>query len=119
VRLDDGGDVPLQMDSCSAVVSNSLCLVASDEVIRPLSTPAADPRPKSFFLEGDEEEELKSETDQPSLPPKPRDLVACVAVLNNPEVRHHNTSRRTTVTSPPRAPKGVSFRSSRWRQVSR
>ncbi|XP_068452342.1 3-hydroxy-3-methylglutaryl-coenzyme A reductase-like [Clinocottus analis] len=56
-----------------------------DEVIRPLSAPAAaDPRPKSFFVE---EEGLESETDQPILPPpKPRDLVECVAVLNNPEL---------------------------------
>ncbi|XP_056274728.1 3-hydroxy-3-methylglutaryl-coenzyme A reductase-like [Pseudoliparis swirei] len=70
----------------SAAVPATSIEAERDEVIRPLSTPAADPRPKSFFLEGDEEEELKSETDQPSLPPKPRDLVACVAVLNNPEL---------------------------------
>ncbi|XP_075955407.1 3-hydroxy-3-methylglutaryl-coenzyme A reductase-like [Anarhichas minor] len=57
-----------------------------DEVIRPLSSPAAEPRPKSFFVEGDEEEEHKSETDQPSLPPMPRELNECVAIINNPEL---------------------------------
>ncbi|XP_040899134.1 3-hydroxy-3-methylglutaryl-coenzyme A reductase-like isoform X3 [Toxotes jaculatrix] len=62
-----------------------MCL-ESDEVIRPLSTPAADHQPKSFFVMGDEEEELKSETAQPILPPKPRGLDQCVAILNNPEL---------------------------------
>ncbi|XP_074493639.1 3-hydroxy-3-methylglutaryl-CoA reductase a [Sebastes fasciatus] len=57
-----------------------------DEVIRPLSAPAADPQPKSIFVMGEEQEGLKSETDQPSLPPKPRDLDECVAILNNPEL---------------------------------
>ncbi|KAM6944110.1 3-hydroxy-3-methylglutaryl-coenzyme A reductase-like [Lycodopsis pacificus] len=57
-----------------------------DEVIRPLSSPAAEPWPKSFFVAGDEEEEHKSETDQPSLPPMPRELNECVAIINNPEL---------------------------------
>ncbi|XP_029295546.1 3-hydroxy-3-methylglutaryl-CoA reductase a [Cottoperca gobio] len=57
-----------------------------DEVIRPLSAPAADPQPKSFFVEGEEEEELKEETNQPSTPPKNRDLDECVAILYNPEL---------------------------------
>uniref|UniRef100_A0A4W6FK64 3-hydroxy-3-methylglutaryl coenzyme A reductase n=1 Tax=Lates calcarifer TaxID=8187 RepID=A0A4W6FK64_LATCA len=55
-------------------------------VIRPLSSPAADPQPKSFFVIGDEEEEIKSETPQPALPLKPRGLDQCVAILNNPEL---------------------------------
>ncbi|KAJ4942193.1 hypothetical protein JOQ06_012059 [Pogonophryne albipinna] len=57
-----------------------------DEVIRPLSAPAADTQPKSHFVVGGEEEELKVENNQPSLPEKPRDLDQCVAILNNPEM---------------------------------
>ncbi|XP_033974106.1 3-hydroxy-3-methylglutaryl-CoA reductase a [Trematomus bernacchii] len=57
-----------------------------DEVIRPLSAPAADTQPKSHFVVGGEEEELKVESNQPSLPEKPRDLDQCVAILNNPEM---------------------------------
>lgn len=64
-----------------------LHLVSSDEVIRPLSAPAADPQPKSFFVVGEEEEEPKPNTDEPSFPPKPRGLDECVAILSNPEVR--------------------------------
>uniref|UniRef100_A0A8C2WYV1 3-hydroxy-3-methylglutaryl coenzyme A reductase n=1 Tax=Cyclopterus lumpus TaxID=8103 RepID=A0A8C2WYV1_CYCLU len=70
----------------SVTVPATFIKAERDEVIRPLSAPAADLRPKSFFVAGDEEEGLKSETDQPSLPPKPRDLVECVAVLNDPEL---------------------------------
>ncbi|XP_040026180.2 3-hydroxy-3-methylglutaryl-coenzyme A reductase-like isoform X2 [Gasterosteus aculeatus] len=55
-----------------------------DEVIRPLSAPAAGPQPKSFFVEGDEEREAEEE--QPSVLPGPRDLDACVAIINNPEL---------------------------------
>lgn len=66
-----------------------LHLVSLDEVIRPLSSPAADPQPKSFFVIGDEEEEIKSETPQPALPLKPRGLDQCVAILNNPEVTYN------------------------------
>uniref|UniRef100_A0A8D0AQ92 3-hydroxy-3-methylglutaryl coenzyme A reductase n=1 Tax=Sander lucioperca TaxID=283035 RepID=A0A8D0AQ92_SANLU len=57
-----------------------------DEVIRPLSVPAAEPQPKSFFVMGEEEERLKSETEQPSPATEPRDLDQCVAILNNPEL---------------------------------
>ncbi|KAI4821436.1 hypothetical protein KUCAC02_029370 [Chaenocephalus aceratus] len=57
-----------------------------DEVIRPLSAPAADTQPKSHFVVGGEEEELKVENNQPSLPEKPRELDQCVAILNNPEM---------------------------------
>lgn len=37
---------------------------------------------------GAEEEELKSEAAKLSLPFKARDLDQCVAILNNPEVKH-------------------------------
>ncbi|KAK5870563.1 hypothetical protein PBY51_003501 [Eleginops maclovinus] len=57
-----------------------------DEVIRPLAALAADTKPKSVFVVGGEEEVLKVEKDQPSLPEKPRDLDQCVAILNNPEM---------------------------------
>ncbi|XP_039660388.1 3-hydroxy-3-methylglutaryl-CoA reductase a [Perca fluviatilis] len=57
-----------------------------DEVIRPLSAPAAEPQPKSFFVVGEEEERLKSENEQPSPTAEPRDLDQCVAILNNPEL---------------------------------
>ncbi|KAK1892046.1 3-hydroxy-3-methylglutaryl-coenzyme A reductase [Dissostichus eleginoides] len=57
-----------------------------DEVIRPLSAPAADTQPKSHFVVGGGEEELKVENNQPSLPEKPRDPDQCVAILNNPEM---------------------------------
>ncbi|KAM7017740.1 3-hydroxy-3-methylglutaryl-coenzyme A reductase-like [Tautogolabrus adspersus] len=56
-----------------------------DEVIRPLSAPPADPQVKNVFVVG-EEEELKSESDQPSINTKPRDLDKCVSILNNPEL---------------------------------
>ncbi|KAM9360052.1 3-hydroxy-3-methylglutaryl-coenzyme A reductase-like isoform 2-T2 [Symphorus nematophorus] len=57
-----------------------------DEVIRPLSPPAADPQPKSFFVMGEEEEEEEVKTDEPSLPSEPRGLDECVSILNNPEL---------------------------------
>ncbi|XP_034728225.1 3-hydroxy-3-methylglutaryl-coenzyme A reductase-like [Etheostoma cragini] len=57
-----------------------------DEVIRPLSAPVAEPQPKSFFVVGEEEEEIKLETKQPSPITEPRDLDQCVAILNNPEL---------------------------------
>ncbi|KAG7236772.1 hypothetical protein INR49_000235 [Caranx melampygus] len=69
--------------SVAAVVSNQ---AEKDAVIRPLSTPAADPQPKSLFVMGAEEEELKSEAAKLSLPFKPRDLDQCAAILNNPEL---------------------------------
>ncbi|XP_020496820.1 3-hydroxy-3-methylglutaryl-CoA reductase a [Labrus bergylta] len=56
-----------------------------DEVIRPLSAPPAYPQVKSVFVVG-EEQELKSESDQPSINTKPRDLDQCVSILNNPEL---------------------------------
>ena len=65
-----------------------LHLISLDEVIRPLPAPATDPQPKSVFVVGEEEEELKSDTTQPNPPPKPRGLDECVAILNNPEVRY-------------------------------
>ena len=67
-----------------------LYLVSLDEVIRPLSAPATDPQPKSIFVVGGVEEEFKSKIDKPSLLQKPRGLEECVAILNNPEVRHYN-----------------------------
>ncbi|TMS01425.1 3-hydroxy-3-methylglutaryl-coenzyme A reductase [Larimichthys crocea] len=74
--------VPTQSPGVPAPINNA----ERDEVIRPLSAPAADPRPKSFFVVGEEEEELESENNQLSLPPKPRGLEECVAILNNPEL---------------------------------
>lgn len=71
-----------------------LHLVSLDEVIRPLSAPAADPQPKTIFVVGEEEEEPKSSTDESCFPPKPRGLDECVAILSNPEVR-----RSTNLTS--------------------
>lgn len=59
-----------------------------DEVIRPLSALAAENQSKSTFIVGDEEKELKSEAAVPSLPLEPRGLDQCLAILNNPEVKH-------------------------------
>uniref|UniRef100_UPI0037E8DB1B 3-hydroxy-3-methylglutaryl-CoA reductase a n=1 Tax=Semicossyphus pulcher TaxID=241346 RepID=UPI0037E8DB1B len=57
-----------------------------DVVIRPLSTPPADPQVKSVFAVGEEEDELRCEGDEPSLSTKPRDVDKCVSILNNPEL---------------------------------
>lgn len=64
-----------------------LCLVFLDEVIRPLIAPAADPQPKAAFVLGEEEEDPKALTEEPSIPAEARGLEECVAILNNPEVR--------------------------------
>nr|XP_020454860.1 3-hydroxy-3-methylglutaryl-coenzyme A reductase-like [Monopterus albus] len=69
---------------CMAVVA-SANKAEKDEVIQPLSAPAADTLPKGLFLVGEEEDELKSTTHL-SVPPKPRSLDKCVAILNNPEL---------------------------------
>ncbi|KAG8011601.1 3-hydroxy-3-methylglutaryl-coenzyme A reductase [Nibea albiflora] len=74
--------VPTQSPGVPAPINNA----ERDEVIRPLSARAADPRPKTFFVVGEEEEELESEKNLLSLPPKPRGLEECVAILNNPEL---------------------------------
>lgn len=63
-----------------------LCLLYLDEVIRPLFASVADPQPKCVFELGVKEEEPK--TDEPSLCVMPRELVECMSILNNPEVRH-------------------------------
>lgn len=63
-----------------------------DEVIRPLAAPTAAPQPKSVFVVGEEEEEPKPLTEEPSIPPKTRRLEECVAILTNPEVRHFTPS---------------------------
>lgn len=77
--------------NCTTQIQSSTCmlhLVSLDEVIRPLPAPATDPQPKNVFVVGEEEEELKSGPTHPNLPPKSRGLDECVAILNNPEVRH-------------------------------
>lgn len=45
-----------------------------------------------MFVVGNEEEELKAESLQLSLPPQPRSLDQCVAILNNPEVSNENNT---------------------------
>lgn len=65
-----------------------LYLIFLDEVIRPLIAPAADPQPKTAFMLGEEEEDPKALTEEPRIPTKARGLEECVAILNNPEVRH-------------------------------
>ncbi|XP_070689955.1 3-hydroxy-3-methylglutaryl-CoA reductase a [Pempheris klunzingeri] len=80
-------------ESVTPSLATAQCVAASarssmtekDEVIRPLSGPATDPQRKSFFVMGGGGE-LKCEMDKPSLPPKPRGLDECVAILNNPEL---------------------------------
>ncbi|KAM9858190.1 LOW QUALITY PROTEIN: 3-hydroxy-3-methylglutaryl-coenzyme A reductase-like [Aulostomus maculatus] len=56
-----------------------------DEVIRPLPVLTPEPQPKHIFVIREGEEEIKPEVTQMSLPLKPRELVECVAILNNPE----------------------------------
>ncbi|XP_077418041.1 3-hydroxy-3-methylglutaryl-CoA reductase a [Vanacampus margaritifer] len=60
-----------------------------DEVIRPLLEPVNDPGSSNVFILGEVEEEIKSEIIEPHLPLKPRGLVECVAILNNPEQGPH------------------------------
>lgn len=56
-----------------------------DEVIRPLPTPAADPQPVPIFVMGDEEEDVKPNSE--IIPPaEPRSVDQCLAVLNNPQL---------------------------------
>ncbi|XP_061673397.1 3-hydroxy-3-methylglutaryl-coenzyme A reductase-like isoform X3 [Syngnathoides biaculeatus] len=56
-----------------------------DEVIRPMLVPVPYSGSRNVFNLGVREEEIKSETIEPSLPLKPRRLTECVAILNNPE----------------------------------
>lgn len=83
---------PLASQSVDLAPAHSKATPASvqtekrDEVIRPLSATTADNQIKSSFIVGEEDEDVKSETPQPSLPQKPRSLVDCVAILNNPEL---------------------------------
>ncbi|KAK2837114.1 hypothetical protein Q5P01_014326 [Channa striata] len=57
-----------------------------DEVIRPVPARVTASQTKSFFIVGEGEEDLKSETVEESLPSKPRCLHQCVDILNNPEL---------------------------------
>uniref|UniRef100_A0A1A8JV39 3-hydroxy-3-methylglutaryl coenzyme A reductase n=1 Tax=Nothobranchius kuhntae TaxID=321403 RepID=A0A1A8JV39_NOTKU len=64
------------------LATSPTCRGARDEVIRPLPA-TADPQPKSMFVIGEEVGGSQPE-EQPSLPPRPRALEECLAVLNNP-----------------------------------
>lgn len=68
-----------------------LCLVSTDEVIRPQSVSADELLPKSLFVVGDVELEAKTmpHTAEMSLPVQPRGLNDCVTIFNNPEVRRN------------------------------
>ncbi|XP_058492855.1 3-hydroxy-3-methylglutaryl-CoA reductase a isoform X1 [Solea solea] len=69
-----------------AAVPTTVNKTEKDEVIRPLSPSATDPEPKSKFIVGGDEEELKCEAAETILPPEPRGLEQCVDILRNPEL---------------------------------
>ncbi|XP_008333830.1 3-hydroxy-3-methylglutaryl-CoA reductase a [Cynoglossus semilaevis] len=77
---------PRCLEKPPSIAALTLVKKEKDEVIRPLSSSATDSQAMSMFVVGNEEEELKAESLQLSLPPQPRSLDQCVAILNNPEL---------------------------------